>query len=422
MVERRKAIPAFAARALGDRRGGTAMMFALVLPVTLAAAGGAIDYANLTTQRSKLQAIADESALAGAREFRLGNANPTTVTRAAANFANAVLASRKVTATVTPSADLLNRTVTVRLAERVSTYFMQFAGFAATSVGVTATAKMVGGAPICVIGLDTQANFTVLLDKNARLMAPNCSVYSNSQKPNGLMAKNNATITAAFICSAGGKSSPGPGSFPPTPQTDCPPLPDPLISRPLPVAGACAQTAMVANGGILNLVPGTYCNGLTLTNTAQVTMSPGVYVFKDGPLLVTGGASLSGTNVNLHFSGNGAVLKLDAASSVSLTAPLSGNMAGMLISEDRNSPLGQQHEILSDDARILLGTIYLPRGSLYVGANNPVADLSAFTIVVARQFSLSAGPIMVLNTNYAGTSIPVPVGIGPNNGSTTLTQ
>ena len=43
------------------------------------------------------------------------------------------------------------------------------------------------------------ANFTVEMDKSARLEAPGCSVYSNSTKPNGLMAKNSATMRAAFI-------------------------------------------------------------------------------------------------------------------------------------------------------------------------------------------------------------------------------
>ncbi|MFI5012912.1 MAG: pilus assembly protein TadG-related protein [Hyphomicrobiales bacterium] len=406
---------------LREQRGNTALLFALLLPVMVGFAGVAIDYTNAVSQRSKLQGIADASALAAAREFRLGNANPATIALVAANFARAELTGRNLSATVAPSTDTTNKTVTVRLAASVPSFFKRFTGVAATSISVSATARMVGGAPICVIGLDTNANSTVLLDKNARLQAPNCSVYSNSQEPNGLMAKHNATMAAAFICSAGGKSSPGPGSFTPTPQTDCPVLPDPLLSRPLPVAGACTQTATVVNGGMLSLTPGTYCNGLTLTNNATVTMSPGVYVFKDGPLLVTGGASLSGSHVNLHFSGSDAVFNLDSASSISLTAPVSGNMAGILISEDRNSPVGQQHQILSNDARTLLGTIYLPQGLLYVGANNPVADQSAYTIVVVRQFSLSEGPTMILNTNYGGTNIPVPSGVGPND-STILTQ
>jgi hypothetical protein len=77
---------------------------------------------------------------------------------------------------------------------------------------------------------------------------------------------------------------------------------------------------------------------------------------------------------------------------------------------------------MSDDARTLLGTIYLPRGRLHVGANKPVADKSAYTIVVANRFSLSEGPTMVLNTNYGATDIPVPEGVGPLSNKAILAQ
>ncbi len=96
-------------------------------------------------------------------------------------------------------------------------------------------------------------------------------------------------------------------------------------------------------------------------------------------------------------------------------------MAGILVAEDRNNPLKQQFEIYSNDARTLLGTIYLPRGTLFVAAQRPVGDQSAYTIIVARRFTLSEGPTMVLNTNYGATNIPVPNGVGPS-GTTMLTQ
>ena len=134
-----------------------------------------------------------------------------------------------------------------------------------------------------------------------------------------------------------------------------------------------------------------------------------------------GGSSLTGTDVGLHFSGPGASLQFDGDSSISLTAPKTGEMAGLLISEDRTNPEDQKFNILSNDARTLLGTIYLPQGRLFVGANKPIADQSAYTIVVARMFNLSEGPTMVLNTNYGSTDVPVPDGVGPN-GTAQLTR
>ena len=298
---------------------------------------------------------------------------------------------------------------------------MHLAGKNNSVVSATAKAKMVGGAPICVIGLEQDQNSTIDMDKSASLSAPNCSIYSNSKKQFGLVAKNFAVIKAAFICSAGGKSSPGPGSFSPEPKVDCPVLPDPMASRMQPTAGGCVGNNLVINGLMTTLSPGTYCGGLTITNSAKVTLNPGIYIFKDGPLIVSGGGTMTGVNVGMHFSGVGATLKFDPNSSIALTAPKSGDMAGVLISEGRTNPVGQQFDILSNNARTLLGTIYLPNGRLHVGANAPVGDQSAYTIVVARRFTLSEGPTMVLNTNYSSSDIPVPAGVGPS-GTTALIQ
>jgi Flp pilus assembly protein TadG len=407
--------------ALRDQRGGVALPFAIALGGLAFGSSVVMDYSNASTQRTRLQGVADASALAAVREFRLGNASSSIIMQAAQNHASTALSGGKETVVVAPSVDVTNKTVTVRLSTAVSSFFPGITGRTSTEIAATATAKMVGGAPICVIGLDEKVNSTVEMEKTAKLNAPECAVYSNSKSSTGLVARNYASMKAAFICSAGGKSSPGPGSFVPEPKTDCPVIPDPLAQRKQPVASGCTATAMIVKGSMLSLSPGTYCGGLTLTDAARVTFSPGVFIFKDGPLVVTGGATLQGINVGLHFTGKGAAMKFDTLSSVSLTAPKSGDMAGLLISEDRTVTVGQQFDILSNDARMLLGTIYIPQGRLFVAANAPVADKSAYTVVVARRFSLSEGPTMVLNTNYGATDIPVPVGVGPS-GQSMLTN
>lgn len=412
-------------RLIADVGASTATTFALAAVALLGAGGAAVDYTNLSTSRALYQQAADAAALAGAKEFRLGNAALATVSTVVETYArNAVtkVAASATGLTITPTIDTTAKTVKVVIGADHPTYVMQALGTASSHIEVSATARVVGGAPICVIGLDTTANSTVLLDKTAHLEATACSVYSDSTKSNGLMAMNSAVLKAAFICSAGGKYSPGPGSFSPDPQIDCPVIPDPLASRPQPTAPGCLQTGLVVDGITTMLTPGTYCGGLTITNGANVTLSSGVYAFKGGPLTVSGNATLTGANVGLFFTGAGAVLNLAAASNVTLTAPKSGDMAGMLIFEDRASPTGQVHQILSNNARTLLGTIYLPQNRLHIAANSPVADQSAYTIVVARLFTLSEGPTMVLNANYGATNIPVPDGVGPNANRTALSQ
>jgi len=73
----------------------------------------------------------------------------------------------------------------------------------------------------------------------------------------------------------------------------------------------------------------------------------------------------------------------------------------------------RQHQILSDNARNLLGTIYMPQGEIIVDATKPIADKSAYTVLVVKQLHLYSGPNLILNTDYSATEVPVPMGVGP---------
>ncbi len=61
-----------------------------------------------------------------------------------------------------------------------------------------------GGAPVCAVALNQTDSSTIDLEKQARVQAPGCAVYSNSKAANGLDARDNATLASAFTCSAGG--------------------------------------------------------------------------------------------------------------------------------------------------------------------------------------------------------------------------
>lgn len=396
-------------------------MFGAALPALLVGAGVVLDYGMLSESRTAFQAVADASALAAAREFRLANASPATVQSVAQKFATASLKATNHSGTVAASVDIKKMTVTVEVNAIVKTNVMHMFGTEMVAVGAKATARVRGSAAICVIGLEKNKNETIHLEKDAKLEAPECAVYSNSNKPQGLKAMQNSSIRARFICSAGGSYKDKFDSFSPSPTLDCPVLADPLASRPPPPTGGCSATDLKVTTSI-TLSPGTYCGGIRISKMAAVTMNPGIYVFKDGPFDVSGGASLKGTNVGIYLNGKGAVIRFDADTKIELTAPRDGIMAGILFYEDRNSPLNQKHEILSNDAKVLLGTLYLPQGELNISANKPVAAESAYTIVVARRFTLSAGPTMVLNAKYSSTNIPVPDGVGPGATAAHLAQ
>jgi hypothetical protein len=265
-------------------------------------------------------------------------------------------------------------------------------------------------------------------------------VYSDSKSPSSVQAKDDATLTAGLICSVGGKGKQSSAKFTPDPVVDCPVMEDPLASRTAPEVGPCSFNNKVIRGGTELLQPGVYCGGLKITDGAEVTLSRGIYIVKDGPLIVDNGATLQGTDVAIYLKGIGANLTFDTDTTISLSAPKDGPLAGLLIFDDPSGAkalaippfplpipilgglLGgllpsdgppREHKILSDNARTLLGTIYMPQGRLIIDANKPIADKSAYTVLVVRRIDLHAGPNLFLNSDYSASDVPVPRGVGP---------
>jgi Flp pilus assembly protein TadG len=416
-----------AARFIVGQAGSTLTVFALTLPVLGAAAGVAVDYSLAASTRTKMQATADAAAVAGARELQLARSDASRIVTVANNMINSSLSD------VAPAVNVDFQAMTVQVViDKVYTPVVRLTS--AVQLHVTATAKMSGSMPLCLLGLDPSAPQTVGLEQGAMLTAPGCLVQSNSKSTVGLQSKDNAVMTAGMICSAGGKVQTSNSNYSPGPTTDCPVLPDPLSSRPTPPVGACDYTNKVVDGISATLQPGVYCGGLTLTNGATVNLSSGIFVIKDGPLMVDGTTSISGTEVGFYLTGSGSNFTFDADTTVSLSAPKGGPLTGILIFDDPSGAAAaakapksgrgaagrankggakRQHQILSDNARNLLGTIYMPQGEIIIDATKPIADKSAYTVLVVDQIHLYSGPNLILNTDYSATDVPVPMGVGP---------
>ncbi|MCB1379170.1 MAG: hypothetical protein KDK89_12500 [Alphaproteobacteria bacterium] len=401
-----------------NTRGGLAVTFAMALPVVFAALGLASDYAMLTKVRSDLQTTADAAAIAGAREVPLAGDNEAQVISAVKSFAayslthdpNSTaddLAAKNLTVDAMVIEDF--SAVQVEISEAWTPFFAHFISDGITPVTVTATARFVGRNNICVLGM-AQSNTGVLLDKNARLTGNNCGLFANSTASNGLKVNSGVVLKAAIICSSGGIGQ-GAATIDPAPLTDCPPVEDPLKTRPAPTVGSCDHNDLALTSITKTLDPGVYCGGLLIDGTSNISLNPGIYVIKDGALKVAGSATLSGDGVGFFITGAAGATGFASNTHISLSAPESGPMAGLLIFEDRTLASVLKHKITSDDARRLIGTIYLPVGTLIVDAKNPVADQSAYTAILVNKLELNGGPNLVLNSDYETTDVPVPSGI-----------
>ncbi len=199
-----------------------------------------------------------------------------------------------------------------------------------------------------------------------------------------------------------------------------------MLDDPLRLSRACAQ-AGIKMSGLSTHTPITKPEIGDTTNydlttavpDAKVTMLPGTYVIKDGTLQVKNTSQLVGENVGFFFTGtfNLLIVKLgssfffDPDTVISLTAPKQGEMAGLLFYGSRSLPNATISTILSNNAQVLLGTIYMPTSSLVIDSAAQVGHQSAYTAIVARRVVLMSGPDLVLNTNYDRSDVPVPAGI-----------
>lgn len=460
-------------RFLSDIGGSVAITIGVFASVLIAASGAAVDYASLVMQRTKLQSAADAATLLAARELQIANTSKAQLISIAGQTLAANLGTRagKYTFKVDVGED--EQSLSVEVKAEATTYFMDW------SQNGTISAKAVagvhnGGIPLCVLGLSHEKSGKepgLTLNENAQLTGDGCAVYSNAKKKDSIESNSGALLEAGLICTSGGIKG-DVDNFNPSPVTDCPSFQDPLANRAEPAYGSCdfkdfqigfdkrlkikekdvrddikdetededgdnkakkgkkkfeekeAKPVDTSHydRSVVTLEPGVYCGGLFIGSGITAKLKEGDYIIKDGPLYVTEEANIEGEYVGFFFTGKDSNIYFGPHTTINLSAPKDGELAGLLFFEERSGKKLRPHAILSDGARKLEGTIYLPTGHLYVDADAPIADKSAYTAIIVSRLELFAGPHLVLNTDYSATEVPVPQGVGAMSGDVYLKE
>ena len=314
---------------------------------------------------------------------------------------------------VSANVDLSQSTVTVTVTRTLKPLFGENLGVSNNVVSANATAST-HASPICVLILDPTSPSAFNAFGNSNMSAPGCTIISDSRSSTGLSGTTGGVIASAKACSAGGFAG---GAFAPQPVTDCPVVHDPLAIRKAPpnVNAACDYTGFTYTSTIVPLNPGVYCGGINIKHGTAI-FNPGDYIIRGGSLTISAGGAIEGSGVGVYLTG-GAVLDGQPNSGISLSAPANSSdpMVGLVFWEDPNNlPSGSHsiHKIWSDNAQNLHGTVYFPQGTLNLGGHANVGSTSAYTIIVAYDLVEFQSANVVLNTNYAGSAIPAPPGVG----------
>ncbi|RYF92811.1 MAG: pilus assembly protein [Caulobacteraceae bacterium] len=409
-----RALGALIHRLAADRGGNVITTFALVTPVIAILTLGGVDLASVSADKSKMQDVADNAALLAAKQLGMADNNGLSErTKAVMAEQLSELSSRMTyDATVTP--DTEEGTVQVQLVANRNSFFANMLPPGGWNFTVTANAQQMGNMPLCVLSHGSDKKDEVFLEDNARFLAPGCLVHSNSD----VNVKNSAHMSAGVVQAAGLAT----GAITPTAQTDAPPIVDPFASMTIGTQGGlCSPLDLVAEILPLILTPGVHCGNIKAEKGGSITLLPGEHYFQKGKLELKGDAQLTGDDVVLVF-GKDADFKFTDQSQIRLRGRRQGAYAGFVVATTRDN--NHEFEISSSAARELLGTVYIPGATLLVKGKDPIADQSAWTVIVAKGIKMRENPNLVINKNYAGSSVPVPGGVGDKvtNAEVRLTQ
>jgi len=378
-----------------DKIGSLAAISAVAAVPLLLVAGTAVEYSQIYFSKSKVQDNLDTLVTAGARGFlKTAEWTPSKQEAHVKEIMQEMIdnwdpAERNIAIDdLEFEIDTDKKKILVRGSTTTKTSLLQLAGFdeITTTLVSEATATLFIQ-PVCILALDKKAKTGITFDGNGELFAQDCVVWSNSRSNQSIKFYGNGSVLTNRLCAAGRAGVPGQFSVLPSPEEDCITVRDPFDRWKAPKFGDCTNDDVeFKEDGPVVLKPGVYCGGLKV-EAGSITMSPGIYVIKDGPLILKGSSTISGTGVGILLSGDDTDVEIDGATTVQISSDKNGKMPGILLAADDSVEKGVTSIIGRSDLQVG-GVMYLPkhkviyRGESDTEAASPVTTLIAATIEI----------------------------------------
>lgn len=381
----------------------------LVLPSAIAVVM-AIEIVALNNERALMQSAADAAALAGARDLMVSGSSRRNAKSFAERFAlsqvGAYTDRAKVHFIATPEKEGVFAVDGYAVRPSFFGDLVPKGGF---KIRVRSVAENMVRQPLCILGQnDASGENAIAGDGSAGLLAKGCVVHANGD----IVLKDRASVSAGTVRTSG--SSQG-GTISPTPNVGALKIPDPFASRAISPPKDCAK---VPDGGTdvwtkntLTLSPGMHRTQFVMRGTSVMKLLPGEHYFCSSSF-ISEQARLEGQNAVMIFIDGGLTAREPA--SVSLKGRETGTWAGFVIVTGRDNP--NSVSFLSRNVDELLGTIYMPNSHLLVNSPGAVAEASQWSVIVANRLIVNNAAQLVINSDYEGSPVPVPTGVGSNVG------
>lgn len=288
------------------------------------------------------------------------------------------------------------------------TLFGRFGGMSQLTINASAVAGLTyysQGACIYAVGSgNISQEFSVT---GAATVTATCGIFVNSTNTTeAFYTHGSPTITATQIQVNGTALVCGSCSVSPTPTSNAGSQPDPLASYTEPslssnVCPSPPYSALSYAGTTVASIPsGTYCGGISISHSANITFTGGNYTiyggieiagnstvtFDAGTYIINGqdsngysfdignGVTVSGSGVTFFNTGvygqTIGPVTMGGDATVNLSAPTSGTYQGMLFLSDRTLSYATANSFANSATGDLQGTLYFPTSPVsYTGAS-----------------------------------------------------
>jgi Flp pilus assembly protein TadG len=390
--------------------GNVAITAAIALPVLVGAIGMGVSYSMGNSTRNDMQNALDSSVLAG---VIASNSGGDPITTAGTVFQSNLSAWAKSNATgINAGFDWNNGILSGQASGTATNLFGGVIGTKNYTINVTSAATS-STTPVCVLGLNGQANGSFDINGSKASFNATCAVQANTTSTTGMTAEGHPTANAKKFGVSGGHKG---DIFAPPPSDGSPKMADPYASLPFPSYDACGKSGKGLDiKDDTTLSPGTYCGGLHIFATAHVTLQPGIYVMVDGPFWADGSSVITGDQVMIAFTGKGSTIQLWGDSQMTLTSPVSGTYMNMQFMQDTND--SNTHGLwasiggntASNSKLQFDGVAYFPDQNFWCFGNASInANSPSLAIVADKVWTQGSAAVNVTNNNPRNLPVTPP--------------
>ena len=293
-------------RFIEDQRGAVLPMAVVMFPIILGMAGLGVDTSRWMMIRRDLQNAADAAAIAGAWEVANGyqlNYQAAGLREAIENgYDNTIPGANLDVIYILEEDGTEKVTANLEMPAKVLFAGLVF-GENVKLANAAATAIIGPTGNYCILSLDEEADAAVSAVGTADVDANGCGLAVNSGSDTALDLTGNVIVNVGDVSIVGEEDVGNNVTFNyDSLRTNANPIPDPYRNLEVPDYAGWPDCVVVANATTSgNCV---FRGGRSIAGNASFTFAPGVYIFEDGDLRITGNSgTVSGDGVSLVFTG-----------------------------------------------------------------------------------------------------------------------